>query len=112
MVLTGGLKMFDQTIKRDAGKLILTLAPRKIMTAIARVRMWAISQKYKDPESWRSVEIERYREATYRHFYAYLDDPHGVDEESGLPHLWHLATNVSFLCEMEEYENTDHMREL
>ena len=95
----------DQSIKADAGKLILTLAPRKIMTAIARVRMWAISQKYKDPESWRSVEIERYKEATYRHFYAYLDDPHGVDEESGLPHLWHLACNIAFLIEMEDEQD-------
>lgn len=24
------------------------------------------------------------------------------DEESGLPHLWHLATNCAFLCELEK----------
>lgn len=37
----------------------------------------------------------------YRHLVRYLDDPDGVDDESGLPHLWHLATNVAFLCELE-----------
>lgn len=25
-----------------------------------------------------------------------------VDEESGYPHLWHIATNVAFLCELEK----------
>ena len=34
-----------------------------------------------------------------RHLLNYLDDPAGVDEESGLPHLSHIATNVAFLCE-------------
>ena len=33
----------------------------------------------------------------------YLDDPDGLDDESGLPHLWHLACNVAFLCERERW---------
>ena len=36
----------------------------------------------------------------YRHLLAYLDDPGGVDRESGLPHLWHLACNVDFSIEI------------
>jgi hypothetical protein len=32
---------------------------------------------------------------------AYLDDPEGLDE-SGLPHLWHLATNIAFLIALEK----------
>lgn len=35
---------------------------------------------------------------------AYLDDPAGVDPESGIKHLKHLACNVAFLCEMEDKE--------
>ena len=35
----------------------------------------------------------------------YLDDPEGLDNESGLPHLWHLACNVAFLCERERWIN-------
>lgn len=92
--------MNDQTIKSDAGKPQLTLVPREIIFDIARVREFG-NMKYKDPNSWRNVEKERYRDAAFRHFMKYLDEPNGVDEESGLPHLWHLACNIAFLCELE-----------
>ena len=93
----------DQTAKADAGKLDLTLVPRQIIWAIAAIREYG-NQKYGDPDNWKTVEIERYRAAAFRHFMAYLDDPTGVDAESGKPHLWHLACNVAFLCEMEAME--------
>lgn len=93
----------NQQAKADAGKLQLTLVPRAIIRAIARIRMYG-NAKYPEggPENWRRVEIQRYRDAAFRHFLAYLDDPAGVDPESGLPHLHHLACNVAFLCEMED----------
>ena len=90
----------SQTAKADAGKPRLTLVPRAIIWAVARIREYC-NKKYKDPDNWKQVEPERYRDAAYRHFLAYLDDPKGRDEESGLPHLWHLACNIAFLCEME-----------
>ena len=90
----------NQEAKRDAGKPRLTLVPRKIIWAIARIREYGC-KKYHDPENWRRVEIDRYKDAAYRHFLAYLDDPNGKDEESGLPHLHHLACNIAFLCELE-----------
>lgn len=37
----------------------------------------------------------------YRHWLAYLKGEK-YDQESGLPHLWHLACNAAFLIEMEE----------
>jgi hypothetical protein len=91
----------DQTIKADAGKLDLTLVPRKAIREIAKVRMYGV-EKYGASESWRRVDPNRYRAAAFRHFLAYLDDPHGVDEESGLPHISHLACNVAFLIELEK----------
>lgn len=90
----------DQSIKADAGKLRLTLVPRAIIKAIAEIREYGVN-KYGENESWRKVEVERYKDAAFRHFIAYLDNPNGVDEESGLPHLWHLACNIAFLCELE-----------
>ena len=93
----------DQTAKADAGKLQLTLVPRQIIRDIARIRMYG-NEKYGDPENWRQVSAQRYRDAAYRHFLAYLDDPAGVDPESGLKHLWHLACNIAFLCEMEVWD--------
>lgn len=91
----------DQTAKADAGKLPLTLVPTGIIKAIATIRQYGC-QKYHDPENWRRVEAQRYRDAAFRHWLAYLDDPGGADEESGLPHLWHCACNIAFLIEMEE----------
>lgn len=91
----------SQDAKADQGKAKLTLVPRKIIYDIARVREYG-TKKYHDPENWRNVEPERYRDAAFRHFLSYLDDPNGVDEESGLSHLAHLACNIAFLCEMEE----------
>lgn len=95
--------MSDQTVKSDSGKPKLTLVPRRIIFAIARVREYG-NDKYPEggPDNWKQVEKERYQNAAFRHFMAYLDKPDGVDEESGLPHLWHLACNIAFLCEMED----------
>ncbi|MDD7538118.1 MAG: DUF5664 domain-containing protein [Oscillospiraceae bacterium] len=89
-----------QEAKADAGKPRPTLVPTSLIWAVAAIREYGC-QKYHDPENWRQVEPQRYRDAAYRHFLAYLDDPQGVDEESGLPHLWHLACNIAFLIEME-----------
>lgn len=91
----------NQEAKKDEGKPRLTLVPRKIIFDIAKVREYG-NQKYHDPENWKTVEIERYRDAAFRHFMQYLDNPKGVDEESGLPHLSHLACNIAFLCELEK----------
>lgn len=95
--------MNDQTAKADAGKPRLSLVPRKIIWAIARIREFGCA-KYASGgiDNWRRVEIERYRDAMYRHWLAYLDDPHGVDHESGLPILWHCACNLAFLIELED----------
>ena len=98
--------MNDQKAKADAGKLPLTMVPRQIIREIARIRMYG-NQKYGDPENWKQVSVERYRDAAFRHFLSYLDDPHGLDEESGLPHLSHLCTNCAFLCEMEKMEHEE-----
>ena len=93
----------NQKAKADYGKEELTLVPRRIIHDICAIRMYG-NQKYPEggPDNWKQVEIERYRNAAYRHFLAYLDDPQGKDKESGFPHLWHLACNIAFLCEMED----------
>lgn len=95
----------SQKAKADAGKPKLSLVPRQIIYDIARIREYG-NAKYHEggPDNWKKVEIERYRDAAFRHFLAYLDDPKGVDKESGLPHLAHLACNIAFLCELEKGE--------
>lgn len=90
----------DQPAKTDAGKIRPTLVPPALIEAVAAVREYGCS-KYHDPDNWRRVEPQRYRDALYRHWLAYLKNPEACDPESGLPHLWHLACNAAFLIEME-----------
>lgn len=93
----------DQKIKADNGKLKLTLVPTRIIEEIAMVREYG-NKKYPDGgiDNWKKVSPERYRDALFRHFLLYLNDPYGVDEESGLKHLSHMACNIAFLCELEK----------
>lgn len=103
--------MNNQEIKSDAGKLRLTLVPLEIIRNIASIREFGV-KKYGKKESWKSVEVERYRDAMFRHMLLYLEDPKGLDDESGLPHLWHLACNVAFLCELEKGTFKDNSLDL
>lgn len=94
-------KYNDQKSKADNGKPKLTLVPQQIIFDIAAVREYG-NKKYGDPENWKTVDIQRYRDALFRHLLAYFEEPQGVDDESGLPHIAHVACNVAFLCEMEK----------
>ena len=102
--------MNDQSVKADAGKLPLTLVPLEIIEDIAEVRRYG-NEKYKSSENWKKVEIERYRDAAFRHFIAYLRDPQGVDEESGLEHYKHWFCNCAFLAYMERQRKNDSKAE-
>ena len=95
--------MSDQSVKADEGKLQLTLVPREMIREVAAIRMYGNS-KYPEggPDNWKKVEVERYRDAAFRHFLAYIKNPNGRDEESGLPHRWHLECNLAFLAELED----------
>lgn len=95
--------MNNQEVKKDDGKLRPTLVPVSLIEAVARVRMYG-TKKYGDPENWQKVEPERYRDALYRHWLAYLGGEQ-LDEESGLPHLWHLACNTAFLIEIDNQQS-------
>lgn len=93
--------MYNQSAKADNGKPQLHLVPTEIINCIARVREYG-NKKYGDSENWKTVEKERYIDAMFRHLLSYINDTQGKDEESGLPHLWHIATNVAFLCELDK----------
>lgn len=86
--------------KADAGKPRPTLVPVSLIRAVTAIREYGC-RKYHDPDNWKKVEPQRYRDAAYRHWLAYLDGEKN-DPESGLPHLWHCACNIAFLIELEE----------
>lgn len=95
--------MNNQNAKADNGKPKLSLVPTEIINCIARCREYG-TNKYHDPDNWKDVEKERYIDAAYRHWIKYVEDNNSVDEESGLPHLWHCACNLAFLCEFDKVE--------
>lgn len=94
--------MMSNDAKADAGKVRPTLVPPSMVMAVATVREYGC-QKYHDPENWRKVEPQRYKDALYRHWISYLNGEER-DQESGLPHLWHIACNAAFLIELEQEE--------
>ena len=96
--------MNNQTAKADAGKLQITLVPTQIIKDIAEVRMYG-NAKYHDPNNWKQVEVQRYRDALCRHLLEYIKDPKSVDAESGIPHYKHMACNMAFICEMEGWKD-------
>ena len=89
----------SQETKADSGKPNLSLVPKQIIYEIEKVRSFGV-KKYKDPENWKRVELERYHEALLRHTLAVWEDINARDKESGLLHLSHIATNVAFILEM------------
>lgn len=97
-VITDGLK-------HDGGKLRLDLVPPELIEAVGAV-MTHGAEKYGEG-SYRKVEPKRYRAALMRHICKWLKNPYGKDEDSGLPHLWHIACNVAFLIELDKEDETN-----
>lgn len=98
----------EKTLETRAGNALdVTLIPTSIIDEIRRVRLFGV-KKYKDPDNWRRVEPQRYWDACVRHIIAALDDYKKTDEESGLLHLSHAATNLAFLLEMMKEESDDN----
>ena len=83
--------------KFDGGKPRPSTAPVEAIEAIMATRGYGLA-KYAEAEDWRSIEPERWHEALLRHVLAIWEDPTHIDEESGLPSIWHVMTNGAFLC--------------
>ena len=98
-----------QEAKADSGKPRPSLVQPALIRADMGVREYGC-QKYHKPDNWRNVEASRYWDALLRHVLAAWDDWTAVDPESGMPHLWHIATNASFLMQyMEEGKTNEKM---
>ena len=89
------LKDRDQSKKFDGGKLRMELIPTSAYIGLGRVLTHG-AEKY-GPNTWQAVEYERYIGALIRHLIAFIDDPNGVDADSGLKHTEHLLANAVFL---------------
>lgn len=82
--------------KEMEGKPVLSLVPRGIVECIAKVRDYG-NKKYGSLDGWKQMARQDYWEACLRHAEKARNDIDAVDEESGLPHIWHLACDLSFI---------------
>lgn len=96
-------------LKYDAGKPRPTLLMRGCAWALSGVSsILAFGAKKYAADSWRDVEngVERYTDALMRHLLAWMGGEK-LDEESGMPHLWHAATNLLFIIELTKGDYTE-----
>lgn len=90
-----------QEFKADGGKsnpCLLEVGCPRAIRAVGAVLDYG-AQKYA-PHSWQNVAVDRYDAAARRHR---IDRDMGLlrDDESGLLHLAHEATNILFQLEMK-----------
>jgi hypothetical protein len=85
----------NQSKKFDGNKIRMELIPPSAYIGIGRVLTHG-AEKY-GANTWQDVEWERYVGALLRHLVAFLEDPTGVDADSGLLHSEHLLVNAVFL---------------
>ena len=90
-----------EDFKYDYAKPRMSLVPLKQVEKIAKVLTFG-ANKYKD-NGWKTLENaeERYFSAAMRHLTAYQNGEE-LDEESGMSHLAHAATNLIFLLYFED----------
>ena len=82
-------------VKFDSGKRRVDLVPTEAINALADI-LTAGAAKY-GTHNWRhGMDWSRVYGAAQRHMLAFWggDD---IDDESGMPHLWHALTNIAFL---------------
>jgi len=97
------VKIVEEFMKFDSSKLRYELIPCTALEGLASVFTYG-ARKYK-PHNYLKGEPDRFLGALYRHLIAWQQGEE-YDPESGLPHLWHLATNVAILIELERIGKT------
>lgn len=94
----------NQEAKSDGGKPRPSLVPPALIDGVMRIREFGTA-RYGDPNNWRKVDADRYHDALLRHILAMWEDWGAVDQDSGMPHLWHAACNIAFLMQYMEDGN-------
>jgi len=109
----------DDNLKFDHGKLRMDLFPVELITEWSKPATYGITKGYKE-ESWKDVDIKRYKAAFLRHHVAsetgvYLDEEGNehkcekidglyIDHESTIPHRTMAFWNYSVILYLEKYK--------
>lgn len=97
--VAGTRKMVREGRKHDDGKPRMDLIPPEALYALGRVLEYGAA-KYADRNWEQGFAWGRSVAALKRHLSAW-EAGQGCDPESGMPHLWHVATNAVFLLTFE-----------
>ena len=98
--MPSGQQELSGGIKHDESKRRMDLVPTSLTSAVARILEFG-AKKYGD-NNWREgLKWSRVYAALQRHLADFWDGK-DVDDESGLPHLYHAACNIAFLIEFYE----------
>lgn len=93
----------EEFIKFDTNKPQLSLIKPSFINNLGLVLTQG-AKKY-GKNNWKTCDnIDRYKDALYRHWMSYLSGEK-FDKESGFSHLHHIAANTMFLDHLEEVEN-------
>lgn len=87
------------------GKPDYTIIPITCIRAAEIVLSYG-AQKY-GRESYKTWPIEKFKQAMLRHILAYLEDPEGLDEDSKMPHYYHILANAIIIVDKQEREKKD-----
>lgn len=99
------VEVVEAFIKFDSDKPRYDLVPPSAIKAMAEVLTFG-ARKYK-PNNWKQCrDVDRYVAAAMRHFEAYRAGEY-FDQDSGLSHLSHAMTNISFLIELTAQTEPD-----
>lgn len=82
-------------MKHDSDKCMVSLVDPNFTIGVGNILTFG-AKKYAINNWQLADDVQRYKDAAYRHFLAYLSGEL-IDPESNLPHLDHLAANVMFL---------------
>ena len=87
-------------LRHNSGKAELHQVPSSLMFAVAKTLMYG-EQKYEKGNFRKGMSWTTVYDCLQRHMLKWLDGEQN-DEESGLPHLYHAASNIAFLIEYSE----------
>ena len=82
-------------VKNDAGKRKWTLLPWRELGDVVDVLMHG-AKVYPEPDNWKRVAPERYKDALLRHVLAYIQGER-LDPETGKSHLAHAICCALFM---------------
>lgn len=92
-----------KAVKHDAGKPRMDLIPPEAMKAMGATLAHG-AERYGERNWEQGLEPRRLAAAMLRHYCEWATGK-ANDEESGLPHLWHMLTNAAMLVALDERNN-------